>query len=95
MTKTAKTLADFQAAHDPDVKIPTKMRAGIASLRAEGKEAWEYELDFCKRCDIGGGVIGKYREQFIEHIVLVRPGRSGTLKNVWFGDVAVAKKARG
>jgi hypothetical protein len=96
VSKTAvKTLADFNAEHNPDVKIPAKIRAAIAALLAEGKEAWEYESDFMKRCPgIGNGNFAKYRAQFEKHIVVVKQdGRNA--KNVWFADPKVAAKARG
>lgn len=91
----AKTLADFNAEHNPDVKIPAKIRAALASLLAEGKEAWEYEADFMKRCPgVGNGNFAKYRVQFDKHIVVVKPN-GNTPKNVWFADPKVAAKARG
>jgi hypothetical protein len=90
-----KTLADFNAEHNPDVKIPAKIQAAITSLLTEGKEAWEYEADFMKRCPgIGNGNFAKYRAQFEKHIVVVKQdGRNA--KNVWFADPKVAAKARG
>ncbi len=95
-TKPAfKTLADFQAAHNPDVKIPAKIKAGLAALLAEGTESAEYETEFAKRSGISPTLIGKYREQFTKHIVVVRSERSSTQKNVWFADTRVAAKARG
>ena len=90
-----KTLADFQAAHNPDVKIPTKIRAGLASLLAEGKESAEYEAEFVKRAGVTISQIGKYRDQFAKHIVVVREERKSSPKNVWFADTGIATKARG
>ncbi len=89
-----KTLADFQAAHNPDIKVPAKIRAGLESLLKEGKEAAEYEGEFIKRCGISTSIFGKYRDQFAKHIIAVRPD-GGSLKNVWFADAKVAAKARG
>ncbi len=96
MAKPApKTLADFNAEHNPDVKIPAKIRAALAALLAEGREAWEYESDFMKRCaGIGNGNFAKYRTQFDRHIVVVKPN-GNTAKNIWFADPKVAAKARG
>ena len=63
---------------------------------AEGPEGWEFELEFCKRADVGPAVIGKFRDQFAEHIVEVKPdSRSNNRKFVWFADAKIAKKARG
>ena len=90
-----KTLAEFQAAHNPDVKIPARIKAGLASLLAEGKEAAEYESDFVKRAGISPTLIGKYRDLFAKHVVVVREGGKSTPKNVWFADTGIAAKARG
>jgi hypothetical protein len=98
MTKTKPAfanLAAFQAEHNPDVKIPAKIKAGLASLLAEGKESAEYEVDFASRCGLGVAFLSKYRDQFSKHIVSVRLDGRSTPKNVWFADVKVAAKARG
>lgn len=94
-SKTPRTLADFNAEHNPDVKIPARIRAALASLLTEGREAWEYESDFMKRCPgVGNGNFAKYRAQFENHIVVVKQdGRNS--KNVWFADTKIATKARG
>jgi hypothetical protein len=92
---TYLTLADFKAANDPDVKIPAKIRRGLELLLAEGKEAAEYETEFCRRAGIGPSVVGKYRDQFAKHIVMVRVDNKSNPKNVWFADPRVAAKARG
>lgn len=91
-----RTLSDFKAAFDPDVRIPAQIRAGLKSLLAEGPEAWEYEADFLRRCGqgVGNTHISRYRPQFEKHIVVVRiKGKND--KNVWFADVKAATKARG
>lgn len=92
----SKTLADFKAEYDPDVRIPAKIRAGLASLLAEGREAWEYEQEFLRRCGtgVGNSHITMYRPPFEKHIVEVKQGGKN-LKRVWFADVKVAAKARG
>ena len=92
---TYLTLADFKAANDPDVMIPAKLKAGLASLLAEGKEAAEFESDFAKRAGVSPNAVGRYRDQFVKHIVVVRPTGSGSAKNVWFADPKIAEKARG
>lgn len=89
------TLAEFQAAHNPDVKIPARIKAGLASLLAEGKESAEYEAEFSKRAGVSASQIAKYRDQFAKHIVVVREERKSSPKNVWFADVNTATKARG
>lgn len=94
--KTAKTLADFKAEYDPDIRIPAQIRKGLESLLAEGREAWEYDADFIKRCGspISNTNITPYREMFAKHVVLVKHERKNS-KRVWFADVKIAAKARG
>jgi hypothetical protein len=94
--KTAKTLADFKAEYDPDIRIPALINAGLKSLLAEGPEAWEYEIDFIRRCGPGVGLatMALYREKFAKHFVEVKHGGKNP-KRVWFADVKIAAKARG
>ena len=93
--KTARTLGDFNAEHNPDVKIPAKIKAALAELLSEGREAWEYESEFIARCKVGSGLIAKYRDQFMKHIVDVKAKDGRNHKNVWFADPKVAARARG
>lgn len=89
-----KTLDDFNLAHNPDVKIPAAIAAGLVSLLAEGPQSWEYEGEFMKRCNgVGNNNIGKYREQFAKHIVIIKMAKSP--KCAWFADPKVAARARG
>lgn len=94
--KKQNDLAAFKAEYDPDIRIPAKIRLALASLLAEGHEAWEYEADFLKRCGqgVGNSNITTYRPQFERHIVEVRVGGKNS-KRVWFADVKIATKARG
>lgn len=97
VTKKAagRTLASFRSAHDPDVKIPEAIKAGLASLLAEGVESWDYEMDFIQRCTgVATSNIGKYRHMFEKHIVVAKINGKLT-KNVWFADIKVAARARG
>jgi hypothetical protein len=90
----SKTLADFRSTFDPDVKVPAKIKEALASLLAEGPEAWEYEADFIKRVGTSTTLFAKYRDQFAKHFVTVRIEKSGSAKNIWFGDFKVADKVR-
>lgn len=92
--KTPKNLASFRAEFDLDVKIPLKIKVGFASLLAEGREEWEYEQDFAKRCGVGLHLLSQYRQQFESHIVMTRADGHNA-KRVYFADPKVAKKARG
>jgi hypothetical protein len=89
-----RTLADFRAAHDPDVVIPNKLRSGIAAMLKSGKEHWEYEADFLKLAGVTFPQLAAYRGLFDAHIVQVADG-SRSAKRVWFADPKVAKKQRG
>jgi hypothetical protein len=93
----AKTLADFQAIHDVNVRVPRIIEAGLASLRSEGREAHENDQEFMRRCGSGMGPANyaKFRERYRAwYVEISAPGyRKGT-KRIWFGDKAVAAKAR-
>jgi hypothetical protein len=92
MTKTkAKTLADFRANHDKSVIIPAKIRAALAALLAEGKENYEQEGEFTKRAGVSQTDMGRFREEFKDHVV--ETGGKAP-KKLWFADKAVATKAR-
>jgi hypothetical protein len=94
--KPARTLADFAAEYNPDVRIPAAIKSALASLREEGPEAWEYDMDFVRRCGpgVGNTNMSNYRGQFEKHQVKVRI-KGKNEKIVWFADIKVAAKARG
>ena len=91
----AKTLADFKAAHDPDVIVPNKMRAGLAAIEKEGPENWMYEGDFLKLTGISTTQIARYREQFAAHIIETPSTSTKSIKRVYFGSAKIAAKLRG
>lgn len=90
--KTGPTLADFRAAHDPDVIVPARIKKALADMKAEHPERWLYEADFLTRAGVANQHISNYREQFAAHIVETR-GRNA--KKCWFADPKVAAEARG
>lgn len=86
-----KTLADFRAAHDKNVIIPTKLRKVLSDMEAEHQENWTYEADLIKRAGISQTDMAAFRDQFADHIVET----SGkTSKRVWFASAKVAAKVR-
>lgn len=95
MPTKAKTVSDFRAAHDPDVIVPTKIRATLAAMAKVGPEQWEYEGDFVKLAGLSQTQISAYREQFIDHIIKAPSSSKRAARNVWFADTKVAKKVRG
>jgi hypothetical protein len=90
--KPGPTLADFRAAHDLDVIIPSRIRKALADMRAEHRERWYYEADFLKLAGVANQHISGYRDQFAAHIVETR-GRNP--KKCWFGNTDAAAEARG
>jgi hypothetical protein len=94
----SKTLADFRSKFDRDIVVPGKIKAALESLRKEGPQAWDYEGDFIKRAGVSQTDIGKYRDQFVQHIVVAKEvGKStqGNGRRVWFWNPKVAAEARG
>jgi hypothetical protein len=89
-----KTLADFKAAHDPNVIIPAKIQAALDAMLKEGPEHWVYEGDFLKLAGLSVTQLAEFRDRFAAHIVVV-PGKSGSSpKRVYFGNAKVADKLR-
>jgi hypothetical protein len=89
--KQGRTLADFRAAHDKNVIVPSKIRAALAEMEKEHAENWSYEADLIKRAGISQTDMSMFRDQFAEHIVET----SGkTSKRVWFASAKVAAKVR-
>ena len=92
MSAKPKTLADFRAAHDLSVIVPTKLKQTLAEMLAEHAENWLYEVDFLKRAGVSNAYISGFRDQFAAHIVETRGHNS---KRIWFASPKVAAKARG
>jgi len=90
-----KTLADFKAAHDPNVIVPSKIGAALAALEKEGPENWEYELDFLKRAGLTTTQLAMFRDQFAAHIVEAPAVHGRSTKRIYFGNAKVATKLRG
>lgn len=87
----ARTLADFRAAHDKNVIVPSKIRAALAEMEKEHAENWMYESDFIKRAGISQTDASMFRDHFADHVVET----SGkTSKKVWFASAKVAAKVR-
>ena len=91
-TIAGKTLADFRAAHDPNVRVPAKIKKALDDMLAEGKETWEYETDLMRRANVSTTDLARFRPMFEAHIVETN-GRNS--KRVWFASVKVAEEARG
>lgn len=93
MANKPKTLADFKAAHDPNVIIPNKIRAGLALIEKEGPEHWVYEMEFLKLSGLSTTQLAAFRDQFAAHTVEASVGKN--VKRCYFGNAKVAAKLRG
>lgn len=94
MASKPKTLADFKAAHDPNVIVPNKIRAALASIEKEGPENWLYEGDFLKLSGLSVSQLASYRDQFAAHIIEAPATHGKAVKRVYFGNAKVATKLR-
>lgn len=96
MANKPKTLADFRAAHDPDVIVPNKIRIALEAIEKDGPENWLYEGDFLKLAGLSTTQLAQFRDQFAAHIIEAGGSRSGkSAKRVYFGNAKVAAKLRG
>lgn len=89
-----RTAADYRAAHDTDVIVPNKIKAGFTKLLAVGPENWAYDEEFRSLCELQAAQLADYREQFKQYW-FITPGQRGKPgKRVWFGDSRVATRLR-
>lgn len=95
MASKPKTLADFKAAHDPNVIVPNKIRLALAAIEKEGPEHYLYELDFLKLSGLSTTQLASFRDQFAAHIVEAPAAHGKSIKRVYFGNAKVAAKLRG
>lgn len=75
-----RSLTEFKEAYSKDHIVPTRIRAGLKELG----DAWEYEMEFCRRCEVGIADMGNYRqlEEFAPHWYQIRRDS----KRVWSGN---------
>jgi len=81
-----KTLADFKATYDKSFIVPNKIRAALKELG----NGWAYELDLCRLAGVSVMDIGRVRDQFAEHVVVL----NRESKRAWAGTKATAKAMR-
>lgn len=93
-SKQPRTLADFRAAHDPDVIIPSRIREAFAAMLKIGPQHYEYEVDFLKLSGLSTTQLAAYRDQFAAHIIETPSGRNGAAKRVYFASAKVAASLR-
>ncbi len=81
-----RSLTEFRAAHDKDFIVPGRIREALKTLG----DGWDYEVPFAKAAGVSLADLGVYREQFADHVVVVR--RDG--KRAWAGKASTAAKMR-
>jgi hypothetical protein len=91
----SKTLADFKAAHDPNVIVPNKIKMALAAIEKDGSENWLYEVDFLKLSGLSTTQLAMFRDQFAAHVVEAPGSHGKSTKRVYFGSAKVAAKLRG
>lgn len=87
--QSGKDIETFRRLHDKNYKIPKQIKESLAELG----DAWEYEMEFIKRCGVSTTDFAMFRDQFADHWVEARTeGRNA--KRVWCGTVKLANKLR-
>lgn len=81
-----KSLSEFKATYDKSFIVPNKIKAALKELGG----GWAYELDFAKLAGVSVMDIGRVRDQFAEHIVVL----NRESKRAWAGTKATAKAMR-
>lgn len=87
--QAARSIADFRAAHDTSYIVPTKIKAALAAMDG----GWLYEGEFVKLAGISLTQLGLFREQFEEHLVVLKGTTHGG-RRAWASTKAVAKQMR-
>lgn len=89
-----KTLEQFRVAHDRKLNLRTRVNAALKLLG----ESWEYEGDFAKKASLSMSDWGLIRDDYAEHIVLVKAshgrGSNGFSRRVVAGTPTFAKKLK-
>ncbi|MBM4296596.1 MAG: hypothetical protein FJ143_02535 [Deltaproteobacteria bacterium] len=81
-----RKLEEFRDTYDKSVIIPRRIRDGLKTLNG----GWLYEVQFAKHAGVSLPDLSNFREQFAEHLVVVR--RDG--KRAWAATPAIAAKMR-
>lgn len=89
-----RTIADFKAAHDPNVIVPNKIRAAFAVMQKQGPEHFEYELDLARLASVGMAQMAAFRDQFAAHVVETQAQHGKAGKRAFFWDPKVAARVR-
>lgn len=93
-TGSAPTLASLRAKHDPLTVTKAKVEAQLTKLRAQGPEAWQYEVDFLRAAGIGNTHISLIREPYRKFTAEVHEIGKKSARTVWFHDAKFAAVIR-
>lgn len=85
--KSARSISEFRAAHDTSFIVPAKIKTALASMSG----GWLYEGEFVKLAGISLTQLGVYREQFAEHVVVLKGTQHGG-RRAWAATKALAKQ---
>jgi hypothetical protein len=85
---TAMSLEDLDKQYNPNVIIPTRIRAGLAKLGDHAMTA----MNFQHEANVTTVQLAQFSEMFEKYQVVVRDG--GKAKILWCGTEAFAKKVR-
>lgn len=84
---SGKTLDEFCEKFDKSLVTINKIKEGLAQLG----DAWEYEIEFLKRCSLSVTDLAREREEFSDYYVIV-PAKPP--KRIWAGTKEFAEKLR-
>lgn len=82
----ARPLSAFRAEYDKAFIVPSKVRAALRAMGA----GWAYEVDFARAAGVSLADLGRFRDQFAEHVVQI--GRDS--RRAWAGTAATATAMR-
>lgn len=78
-------MSDFRNAYDLNTIVPKKVAEGFRKLGS----GWLYESEFVKLSGLTLKDISAFRDNYSEHIVVVRDSR-----RIWVGRKSVAEQMR-
>lgn len=77
-----RSLAEFRNTYDKATIVPTKVKAALKALGS----GWEYEVEFAKTAGVSLADLGRFRDQFADHVVSI--GRDS--RRAWAGTKSTA-----
>lgn len=84
-----RSLGDFQNTYDKNIVVPAKINAALTRIGDEYRTA----LEFQKEADVSISELAMFREQYEEHIVVVK-SKDSKPRDIWFGTTEAAHAAR-